>query len=97
MFYAPGVGSDNTYQTYRAYAFGYAPLAKQFVLGGRVDMRAARGDVPFYQLPFVELRGVPAARYQDENTGVIEAEVRWNVTPRWALIGFFGAARAWGS
>ena len=97
MFYSPGIGSDNTYQTYRAYAFGYAPLAKQIVLGGRVDLRAARGDVPFYQLPFIELRGVPLARYQDENTAVIEAEVRWNVTPRWALIGFFGAARAWGS
>jgi hemolysin activation/secretion protein len=97
MFYAPGIGSDATYQTYRANAFGYAPLAKHFVVGGRVDMRAARGDVPFYQLPFIELRGIPAARYQDENAGVIEAEVRWNVTPRWALIGFLGAARAWGS
>ena len=97
MFYAPGIGSDATYQTYRANAFGYVPLTKQFVIGGRVDTRAARGDVPFYQLPFIELRGIPAARYQDDNAAVIETEVRWNVTPRWALIGFFGAARAWGS
>ena len=35
----------------------------------RLDARAARGDVPFYQLPFIELRGIPAARYQDENVG----------------------------
>ena len=28
---------------------------------------------------------------------MVEAELRWNVTPRWALIGFLGAGRAWGS
>jgi hypothetical protein len=30
------------------------------------------GDVPFYQLPFIELRGIPAVRYQDENAAVGE-------------------------
>jgi len=97
MFYSPHLGSDNKYQTYRAYGFSYFPLAREFVLGIRADGRAARGDVPFYQLPFIELRGIPVARYQDENAGVAEAELRWNVTPRWALIGFLGAGRAWGS
>jgi len=27
----------------------------------------------------------------------MEAELRWNATPRWALIGFLGVGRAWGS
>lgn len=27
---------------------------------------------------------------------MIEAELRWNLTPRWALVGFGGAGRAWG-
>jgi hypothetical protein len=97
MFYSPDLGSDEKYQTYRAYAFSYFPLGKEFVLGARIDSRAARGEVPFYQLPFVELRGIPAARYQDENAGVVETELRWNATPRWALVGFVGAGRAWGS
>ena len=96
LFYSPDIGSDSEYKTYRAHAFGYVPLGKQFVLGGRLDTRAARGDVPFYQLPFIELRGIPAARYQDENTAVTEAELRWNATPRWAFIGFAGVGRAWG-
>jgi hemolysin activation/secretion protein len=48
-------------------------------------------------LPYVDLRGVPAMRLQDRRTAVVETEVRWNVTPRWAMIGFVGAARAWGS
>jgi hypothetical protein len=97
MFYSPDIGSDNKYETYRAYAFGYLPLQKNFILGGRLDGRAARGDVPFYQLPYIDLRGIPAVRYQGENAGVAELELRWNATPRWALIGFLGAGRAWGS
>ena len=97
MFYSPDWGSDDKYQTYRAQAFGYVPLSQRYVLGGRVDARAANGDVPFYQLPFIELRGVPVARYQDQRTAVVETELRWNVTPRWALVGFGGVGRAWGT
>jgi hypothetical protein len=97
LFYDPDWGSDESFQTYRARIFAYWPLGKQFVLGTRLDGRAARGDVPFYQLPYIEMRGIPAVRYQDENTTVAEAELRWNVTPRWALVGFLGAGRAWGS
>jgi hemolysin activation/secretion protein len=97
VFYSPDWGSDEKYQTYRAHAFAYLPLQKTFVLGGRVDSRAARGDVPFYQLPFIEMRGIPIARYQDENVALVEAELRWNVTPRWALIGFLGTGRTWGT
>jgi hypothetical protein len=96
MFYDPDWGSDTRFQAYRGHVFAYWPLARTVVLGGRLDGRAARGQVPFYQLPFVELRGIPAARYQDENTAVMETELRWNVTPRWAAIGFIGAGRAWG-
>jgi hypothetical protein len=97
MFYSPDWGSDGKYEAYRAQAFGYLPLAQKFVLGGRIDARTSRGDVPFYQLPFVELRGVPIARYQDESTAVLDSELRWNATPRWALIGFVGVGRAWGT
>jgi hypothetical protein len=96
-FYDPAWGSDNRFEAYRAHVFAYWPLGTDFVLGARIDGRAARGDVPFYMLPFVDLRGVPAGRLQDENTGVVETELRWNLTPRWALVGFVGAGRAWGT
>ena len=96
-FYSPEFGGDNRYEIYRARALRYAPVAKALILGLRADARAGRGDVPFYQLPYVEIRGVPALRYQDDNAGVLEAELRWNVSERWALVGFAGAGRAWGS
>ncbi len=34
---------------------------------------------------------------RDDSTVVLESELRWNVTPRWAGIGFIGAGRAWGT
>jgi hypothetical protein len=95
--YDPDWGSDTRFRTYRAHVFVYSPIAKSVVLAGRVDHRGANGDVPFYLLPFVDLRGVPALRLQDRRTAVIETEARWNVTERWALVGFAGAARAWGT
>jgi outer membrane protein assembly factor BamA len=96
LFYEPGIGSDNTFQIYRAHAFAYLPLGDSFVLGNRLDYNTARGDVPFYQLPYIDLRGIPAARFQDQSAGVAELELRWNVDSRWAAIGFVGAGRAWG-
>ena len=96
MFYSPDFGGDGNYELYRAQVFAYVPW-KNFVLGGRLDTRAASGEVPFYQLPFIEMRGIPVARYQDEKVGLVEAELRWNFTARWALIGFLGAGRTWGS
>ena len=102
VFYSPDLGSDEEYQTYRAQLLAYFPLARQFILGGRVDARAARGDVPFYQLPYIEMRGIPFFRYQNEDVALAELELRWNVTSRWALVGFAGhgkaedSASAWG-
>ena len=96
-FYSPAIGSDNKYEIYKARALAWTPLSDRFVLGGRVDARAARGDVPFYQLPYIELRGVPAFRYQDDNVALAEAELRWDASARWALVGFVGGARTWGA
>ena len=97
LFYSPEIGGDEKFQTYRAHAFVFTPLGSELVLGTRLDARAARGDVPFYQLPFIDMRGLPKGRYQDDNVGVAELELRWGVTPRWALIGFLGTGKAWGA
>ena len=96
LFFSPSFGSDNTYQTYRTRALGYIPFGASFVLGARLDGSTARGDVPFYQLPYIDLRGIPAMRFQDESVGMAELELRWNFTPRWALVGFTGVGYAWG-
>ena len=96
MLSREALGSDTDFETYRTHVFAYQPLGERFVGAMRLDARAARGAVPFYQLPFIDMRGVPAARYQDENTGLAEIEGRWYFTPRWIGVAFLGAGRVWG-
>ena len=95
-FYAREFGSSNDFQAYRARVLQYVPVSDRFTLGLRADLRMARGNVPFYFLPYIDLRGVPAARFQDTNVGVLEAEVRYDLTERWSLVGFGGVGSAWG-
>ena len=69
------------------------------VLTARVGIAAASLCRP---LPFIEMRGIPFFRYQNEDVALAEAELRWNFTPRWALVAFAGrgksdeTASAWG-
>ncbi|GGD59071.1 BamA/TamA family outer membrane protein [Pseudoxanthomonas indica] len=96
-FYGEGIGGDTTFQSYRAHTYVYWPLLDdRLILGGRLDARWANGDIPFYRLPYIDLRGIGSARYQDTRASTAETEVRYNLTQRWALIGFAGAGRTWG-
>jgi len=95
-FYAPVFGSDDEFVTGLVYGLGWYPY-KSFVFGLRLDYRYSNGDTPFFSQPFVDLRGIPAMRYQDKYTAVIETEERWNITPRWALDGFVGIGKAYGA
>ena len=95
-FFLPAIGSNDTYQNYRANIFGYFPFAERWILAARADYRASRGDAPFYVLPSIDLRGIAYGRYQDENAAMLEGELRFKLTPRWSVLGFSGAGRAWG-
>jgi len=52
--------------------------------------------VPFYQLPSIDLRGIAYGRFQNQNVGMLEAELRFRVASRWTVLGFAGAGRDWG-
>lgn len=91
LWYDPAIGSDYRYWRLHAYELGYFPVAASLVAALRVDAQLAGGDVPFYALPYVQLRGVPALRYQGKSALVAETELRWDPVPRWSAVGFAGA------
>ncbi|MFT3668708.1 MAG: hypothetical protein QM795_09060 [Pseudoxanthomonas sp.] len=95
-FYTEGLGSDTEFQSYRGRSFRYFPVGDRLVAGLRADLRVADGRVPFYRLPYIELRGIGAARYQDTRAAVVETEVRWKLDQRWSLLAFAGGGRTWG-
>jgi len=63
---------------------------KKLVLGLHLDLDTAGGDLPLWSYPYVTMRGIPALRYQNESTAVVEGELRWNLAERWAAVGFLG-------
>ena len=87
-------GGDYDYRELHVKAVGYWPVLPNVVAGLRADGQFVAGDAPFYALPFVKLRGIPALRYQGTDVLTLETEERWMVTPRWGLVGFAGIGRA---
>lgn len=55
------------------------------------------GDAPLYALPFINLRGVPAMRYQSDNTMLVETQWDFIVYKRWSLDVFGGTGKAFPS
>lgn len=93
------VGSDTEFDKYKAKVYYFTPMTENFILGLRSDVETINGDsgdIPFYMYPYVNLRGIPVMRYQGETVGVAEAELGWNFTSRWTVLGFGGAGRTTG-
>src|SRR4051812_29527064 len=91
---AEALGGDFDYGRLNYFGITYVPLGDKFVLGLRVDGGLITdGDAPFYDLPSLSIRGIPRGRYVDNAALLTEAELRYDVTERWSLIGFAGAGR----
>lgn len=88
------IGSDYDAWRVNLSAIGYYPIAKKLIGGLRLEGEQAFGNPPFYLLPGINLRGIPAARYQGKTSIVTEAELRWDVYRRWSLMGYGGLASA---
>ena len=93
--FSEALGGDGEFQRVRLTGMHYVPLHSNLYLGLRGELAASFGDVPFYMRPFIYMRGVPAMRYQGQETAQIEAELRWQFWKRFSAVGFVGAGAAW--
>ena len=91
--YDRSVGSDFDYDHISGSIHHFTPFGEFSSLGVRLDAEAVDGDVPFFGYPYVNLRGIPALRYQGEKVFTAEFEYLWGVTPRWTVALFAGAGR----
>lgn len=82
-------GSDFNYDSVSGEVLKYIPFGDYSSMGLRLEGQTVNGDVPFFGYPFVDLRGIPAMRYQGQDVVVGEVEYLWGVTPRWTVV-FFG-------
>ena len=94
VYFDPVFGSDKTFQRLFSHWLGYSKLFDDLQAALRLDYQSSFGDIPFYLLPYINLRGIPAMRYQGKSTYLIESEFRWDFNFRWSLIGFTGYGEA---
>jgi hypothetical protein len=87
-------GSDFDFWKLSYYGYGYLPLAPGLTGGLRIDGAQSTGDIPFYLEPYINMRGVPAMRYQGKATILSEGELRWDFLRRWSAITFSGVGKA---
>jgi hypothetical protein len=88
------IGSDYDSWRLNLSAIGYYPLTKKLIGGLRIEGEQSFGKPPFYLLPGINLRGVPAGRYQGKTSLIFETEFRWDLYRRWSLMGYGGVASA---
>ena len=91
---AKWLGSSDDFSTLGTDFFGYLPISSAVRSGWRFQGNYLLGDAPFYAYPFIDLRGIPAMRYQGDNTMVAETEWTFNVYKRWSLVAFTGGGKA---
>lgn len=88
--HAPGVGSDYDYDRLKFKAVTFHPLGERFNVGGRLQYEQVFGNPPFFAVPWVSLRGMPALRYQGDQVAAGEVEFRYRFAERWVGLAFGG-------
>ncbi|WP_066631719.1 BamA/TamA family outer membrane protein [Labilibacter marinus] len=69
-------------------AFG--EVSDQLNVGVRFETQYASEDTPFWAIPGINMRGVPAAKYQGNKTNLLEVQMNYRLNSRWELLGFSG-------
>jgi len=86
-------GSDFDFDHFLGSLHHFTPFGDYSSLGVRLEGEKVSGDAPFFAFPFVNLRGIPAMRYQGKEVVTAELEYLWGVTPRWTVAFFGGVAK----
>lgn len=92
--YREDLGSDRNFETANLTAIHYRPFSPSLFFSVRGTAKRSTDGTPFFLKPFVSLRGVQALRYQGQQAAEAEAELRWQVHPRFSAVAFAGVGVA---
>lgn len=93
-FHDPVFGADASHQRFDLVGLHFHPLRHDLTFGIKGQVAVSAGETPFFALPFVQLRGVPAQRYQGRVAASLESEIRWQMWKRFSVVAFGGIGAA---
>ena len=91
--YAPRWGSDFSYDKVDVFYNHYTPVAPRAVVALRTRLQSASDGTPFFDLPYLDMRGFARDRYQSRNTLSVSADWRYMFAPRWGVAAFAEVGR----
>jgi outer membrane protein assembly factor BamA len=89
-----GVGEDDDYAAYSASFRSFHGFTDELTLAWEVRACEREGNVPLWNACFISLRGFSATEYIGLRSASAQAELRWQMSPRWGLVGFGGMGYA---
>jgi len=84
------LGASVDFERFEQVLLGWHPLPHDVTLGARANYAWSSDGTPFFLRPYVQLRGVPAMRYQGDQAASLEVEARWQFIGRWSAVVFGG-------
>jgi hypothetical protein len=84
------LGATEDFERFTQVLMGWYPATSDVTLGARGNYAWSSDGTPFFLRPFVQLRGVPAMRYQGDQAAWLEVEARWQLYGRWSVVAFAG-------
>ncbi|WP_342358056.1 BamA/TamA family outer membrane protein [Kluyvera intermedia] len=97
QFYGKQLGGDYRYDLLTLDGKVFLPLNPTWTLSLAGDYQTLSNQdkyLPPMARPYIELRGISRYRYQGDAVSTVQAQLAWQVTPRWILQGFIGAGSA---
>ncbi len=85
------IGSDFDFDKLDIFSNYYMPVSSKSTLAFRATLANANGNIPFYMLPTLKLRGFAVGKYQDKSSFSGHIEWRHKFLPRWGVIAFYEA------
>lgn len=89
------LGSTKNWGKFRFFSNWYGQQNDRYIPALRLEANLGTGQIPFYSRPFVDLRGIPALRYQGDLTLLVETEHTYNLDLRWGILAFGGLGIAY--
>lgn len=83
-------GGDFNYGKVESNYNQYWTMSDRLVIAGRADLNLSTGNTPFFDMPYLHLRGFPYAQYIDKQSSSIQAEARYQLSKKWATNVFGG-------
>lgn len=84
------LGATDDFERFTQVLIGWYPASAGVTLGARAIYGWASDGTPFFLRPYVQLRGVPAVRFQGDQAASLEVEARWRFYGRWSVVAFGG-------